>query len=192
MGKRWDRKMTRTMWIALFCMVGLAPAIAIKVVTRPASLPVEAAPDQMALMPNEAAKSDRLPLHDIRAEAEVVPGAEPPESPPAGSETAGIPTRHWQDANAKALPDESLPRTGSGVETDDNNASEAIPPLQFNRNRGGSRIAPSERPHRHTIARRPIESAGNTPPKPREVWHCRQDATGSMLRSLDLSPRCHM
>ena len=69
--------MTRTMWIALFCLVGLGPAIAIRVVTRPASLAVEAAQDQsrteLALAPNEAAKADRLPLHDIRAETEVMP-----------------------------------------------------------------------------------------------------------------------
>ena len=186
--------MTRTIWIALFCLVGLGPAIAIKVVTRPASPAVEAAPDQtrtdLALAPNEAAKSDRLPLRDIRAEAEVMPAAEPPD----GTQTTGIPGRRWQDANAKALPGESLPRTGSGVETHDEDASnkEVGPPLQSNRTGRGSRIAPLERPHRHTIARKPIESAGNGPPKPREAWHCRQDAMGSVLRSLDLSPRCHM
>ena len=192
--------MTRTMWIALFCLVGLGPAIAIKVVTRPVSLAVEAAPGQtrteLALAPNEAAKSDRLPLHNIRAEAEVMPAAEPEpsETPPGGAETTGIPGRRWQDANAKALPGESLPRTGSGVETDDGDASnkEAKPPFRFNRTGKDSRIAPPERPHRHRIAGKPIESAGNSPPKPREAWHCRQDAMGSVLRSLDLSPRCHM
>jgi hypothetical protein len=190
--------MTRTMWIALFCLVGLGPAIAIKVVTRPASPAIDAAPGQarteLAPIPNEAAKSDRLPLHDIAAEAEIMPAAEPSGTPPAGAEATGIPGRRWQDANAKARPDESLPRTGSGVETDDENTSneEAKPPLRFNRNGTGSRVTPSERLHRHAIARRPIESAGNSPPKPREAWHCRQDTMGSMLRSLDLSPRCHM
>ena len=38
--------MTRTMWIAFFCLVGLGPAIAIKIVTRPAALAFEAAQDQ--------------------------------------------------------------------------------------------------------------------------------------------------
>ena len=90
--------MTRTMWIALFCLVGLGPAIAIRVVTRPVSLAVEAAQDQsrteLALAPNEAAKADRLPLHDIRAETEVMPAAlpEPSETPPTGpDETVRIP-----------------------------------------------------------------------------------------------------
>ena len=89
--------MTRTMWIALFCLVGLGPAIAIKVVTRPASPVVEAAPDQdrteLALAPNEAAKSDRLPLPDIGAGSEIMPVAqpEPSETPQAAPETPGFP-----------------------------------------------------------------------------------------------------
>jgi hypothetical protein len=186
--------MTRTMWIALFCLVGLGPAIAIKVVVRPASPGLEAAQDQdrtgSALVPNEAAKSDRLPLPDGRTEAEVMPAAQPEPS-----DTSGIAGPRWQDANAKALPDESLPRTGSGTETDDENDLDkaAKPPLRLNRNGKGSRIAAPQRPHRPTIAKRPIESAGNSPPKPgTHAWHCRQDATGSFLRALDLSPRCNM
>ena len=184
--------MTRTMWIALFCLVGLAPAIAIKLVTGPASPAVEAAQDQskteMAPGPNEAAKSDRLKLSDMRAESETMPAALPElaEASPAGPETTRISGRRWQDANAKAL--------SSEMDTGEDNAlnKEAKPPLRFNGNGKASRIAPSEPPHRHTIARRPIESAGNSPAKPREVWHCRQDAMGSVLRSLDLSPRCNM
>ena len=166
--------MTRTVWIALFCLVGLGPAIAIKIVARPASLAVEAAQDQnraaMALAPNEVAKSDRLPLPDIAAEAEVMPA--PPEAvetpqqaaveTPAArqdetvkTETVKTPHRHWQDANAS--------------------------------------VAPSEPRHRHTIDRKRINSAANAPPRPRaEAFHCRQDAVGSVLRSLDLSPRCHL
>lgn len=182
--------MTRTMWIALFCLVGLGPAIAIKVVTRPASPAVDAGQDQgrteLALVPNEAAKSDRLPLPDIPAESETMRAVppEPVEAPPAVPETAAIPGRRWQDANAKALPGE----------TGDENASnkEADHPLRFNRNGKSAGIAPSGRPHRHASTKRPIESASSNPPKPREVWHCRQDAMGSILRSLDLSPRCNM
>src|SRR5665213_2047026 len=101
--------MTRTMWISLFCLVGLAPAIAIKIATSPT---VEAVQGQsrteLALMPNEAAKSDRLRLPDIRAEGEATPAAQPQPSeiPPAGPETSKISGRRWQDANAKALPGE--------------------------------------------------------------------------------------
>ena len=166
--------MTRTMWIALFCLMGLSPAIAIKIVMRPAAPAVEAAQDQnrteMALAPNEVAKSDRLPLPDIRAEAEVMPA--PPEAvetpreaaveTPATrqdetvkTETVKIPHRRWQDANAS--------------------------------------VAPSGPRHRGTIDRKTINSAANAPPRPRaEAFHCRQDAVGGILRSLDLSPRCHL
>jgi hypothetical protein len=176
--------MTRTMWIALFCLMGLGPAIAIKVVTRPAPPAVEAAQDQggtgLALAPNEAAKSDRLPLPDIRAGTEIMP-VEPEFSGavPAGPGTVKVPGRRWRDANARALADENLSN------------QEAKPPSRFNRNERGSRIAPSGQPHRHTMAR-PMESVGNSQPQRRQVWHCRQDAMGSVLRSLDLSPRCNM
>ena len=55
------------------------------------------------------------------------------------------------------------------------------------------RIAPSEPPHRRNITRGPKRRAGSNPPKARaEAWHCRQDAAGSLLRSLDLSPRCDL
>src|ERR1700735_5564192 len=108
--------MNRTMWIALFCLVGLAPAIAIKVVTR--SPAVEAAQDmtESALVPNEAAKSDRLPLPDIGAESETMPAAQPEQTSSARPETARIPGRRWQDANAKALPGDNPPGTGFGME----------------------------------------------------------------------------
>jgi hypothetical protein len=180
--------MTRTMWIALFCLVGLGPAIAIKVVTRP-SPALEAAQDQsrteIASGPNEAAKSDRLKLPDMRAESEAVQ-PEPSEAPPANPETTGLPGRHWQDANAKALSGDMDPGEENGSD------KEKKPALRINRNGKSSGVAPSE-PHRHAVVKRPIESAGVSPAKPEtHAWHCRQDATGSLLRALDLSPRCNM
>jgi len=51
----------------------------------------------------------------------------------------------------------------------------------------------SSSPRRHTKSKESNQSAGKYPPNERaEVWHCRQDAVGSLLRSLDLSPRCHL
>jgi hypothetical protein len=48
-------------------------------------------------------------------------------------------------------------------------------------------------PRRHVKRKESKESAGKYPPTERaEVWHCRQDAMGSLLRSLDLSPRCNL
>ena len=173
--------MTRTMWIALFCLMISVGSIAIRVAMPQASLFAEAVPDQdkigMAAVPNESAKSDRLELPNIRAETAIAPAAQaaPVEAPSTKIETTKtetnkaetnkietnktemnkIPRRRWRDANAS--------------------------------------VAPLEQPHRRNITREPNKSAGSNPPKARaEVWHCRQDAVGSLLRSLDLSPRCDL
>jgi hypothetical protein len=155
--------MTRTMWIALFCLVISGASIAIRV-TMPASWFVEAAPPQSKIgtgpVPNEAAKSDRLELPSIHAETdetEMMPAAPPVavEIPPNKPETIKSPNERWQDANA--------------------------------------RIAPSEPPHRRPIAREPKKTTASNPPAAKaEAWHCRQDAMGGLLRSLDLSPRCNL
>jgi hypothetical protein len=50
-----------------------------------------------------------------------------------------------------------------------------------------------EPPRRHTKSNETKQSTGkNLPNKTAEVWHCRQDAMGTLLRSLDLSPRCNL
>jgi hypothetical protein len=155
--------MSKTMWLALFCLVGLAPAIAIKVAAPPASLVVEPAQDQSkverAFALNESAKSDRLELPNARAETEIiVPAAKPmpAETPSTSPETVKkFADQHWQNANAKII-------------------SGASPP-------------------RRTKSKELKQSAAKYPPNERaEVWHCRQDAVGSLLRSLDLSPRCNL
>jgi hypothetical protein len=52
---------------------------------------------------------------------------------------------------------------------------------------------PVASPRRHTKSKESKKSAGTIPSNARaEVWHCRQDAMGSLLRSLDLSPRCDL
>jgi hypothetical protein len=172
LSKTW---LSKTTWLAVFCLVGLGPMIAIKIAAPPASLVVEPAQDQSqtepALAVNESAKSDRLEL-PARAEpgmivlaARPVPAETPltspetpsttPETPSTGSETVNkIADRHWRDANA------SIP------------------------------AAPARR---HPRSKEPKQSAAKSPPSTRaEVWHCRQDAVGGLLRSLDLSPRCNL
>jgi hypothetical protein len=160
--------MTRTMWLAVFCLVVLGASIAIRIAWPPASVFAETTPHQNKIgtgpVPNEAGKSDRLELPSIRAETNILPAAQPvsAENPSSEPETIKIPQQRWQDANAK--------------------------------------IAPPEPPHRrpiarepNPIAREPKKSAGNNPPTAKaEAWHCRQDAMGSLLRSLDLSPRCNL
>jgi hypothetical protein len=153
--------MTRTMWLALFCLIGLGAAVAIKALTPPSALVVEPALVQSktepASAPNELAKSDRLELPNTRVETEdIVPPTKtmPTETPSAGRETIKkAADRHWQDANA---------RTTSVAS-----------------------------PGRHTKESK--KRAGTPPSNARaEIWHCRQDAMGSLLRSLDLSPRCDL
>src|SRR5258706_14612825 len=102
--------MSRTMWLALFCLIGLGPAIAIKVAAPLASLVVEPAQDQSkiepAAAPNESAKSDRLELPNARAEAEIIvppTNLMPADTPSTNPETVKeVADRPWQDANARA------------------------------------------------------------------------------------------
>jgi hypothetical protein len=163
--------MARTIWFALFCLVGLGATVTIKTAGPPATSVGEPKADQgniePAPVPNELAKSDRLELHSTRVEtAASVPPATimPAEIPPAAPETIEtikpetikkVPDRHWQDANAKIVPDETS--------------------------------------RRHAKRNEPKKSAGTSASNAKtEAWHCRRGAMGSLLRSLDLSPRCDL
>jgi hypothetical protein len=155
--------MSRTMRLALFCLVALGTVIAIKVAVSPSSLVVEPAQDQSRIEPafalNESAKSDRLELPGARAETEIiVPVAKTmlAETRLTSRETIKkVADRHWEDANA--------------------------------------RISSVASPRRYTKSKESKKSAGKYPPSERaEIWHCRKDTMGSLLRSLDLSPRCNL
>ena len=154
-------RISRTMWPAVFCLIGLGPAIAI-MVAAPASLVVERAQHQSEVKPafalNDSAKSNRLELPNTSAETGItVPATKlmPVDTPSTSPETVKkVEDRHWQNASAKII---------------------------------------SASPRRHTKSKESKQSVGKYPPNERaEVWHCRQDAVGSLLRSLDLSPRCHL
>ena len=163
--------MSRTIWFALFCLIGLGAAIAIKAATPPAEQAQHQGKMEPAFALNESAKSDRLELADTPGETgivvpatgtrpvetpSVVPETRPVETPSASPETTRkIASKHWQDANA--------------------------------------RIAPVAPPRRHTKSKESKKTVGEYPVSAKaEVWHCRQDAMGSLLRSLDLSPRCNL
>jgi hypothetical protein len=156
--------MTRTIWFALFCVVGLGAAMAVKT-AGPLANPAPTADHsniELAAVPNELTKSDRLPLPSIRVETDVSSPpattlAETPAEIPADVPEAikKVENRRWQDANAK--------------------------------------IVPTESSRRHVKRNEPRKSAGTTVSSAKtEVWHCRRDAMGSLLRSLDLSPRCDL
>jgi hypothetical protein len=175
--------MSRTMWFALFCLIGVGAAIAIKAATPPAEHAQHQGKMEPAFALNESAKSDRLELADTPGETgiivpatgtkpvetpSVVPETGPVETPSASPETRPVETpsassettrkvasKHWQDANARITP-----------------------------------VAP---PRRHTKSKESKKTVGEYPVSAKtEVWHCRQDAVGSLLRSLDLSPRCNL
>jgi hypothetical protein len=171
--------MTRTMWFALFCLVGLGAAVAIKAAAPPVALVVEAAQDQSKTepepAPNELAKSDRLELPNTRLETEnIVPPAKtmPTETPSAGTETIKkVADRHWQDANAGIV--------------------SVASPRRHTKSKESKKSAATSPPN--AAGTSPSNAAGTSPSNARaEVWHCRQDAMGSLLRSLDLSPRCDL
>jgi hypothetical protein len=170
LSKTW---LSKTMWLALFCLVGLGPVIAIKVAAPPAFLVVEPARDQSKMEPafalNESAKSDRLELPSARAESEIiVPAARPApaETPSTSPETVKkVADQHWQNANASIIPVASPRR---------HTKSQEFKSKEFK-------------------SKESKQSAVKPPPSERaEAWHCRQDAVGSVLRSLDLSPRCNL
>jgi hypothetical protein len=163
--------MSRTIWFALFCVVGLGAAMAIRTAgpfANSVAAPTADASDiEAAAVPNELTKSDRLPLPSARVATETslppAPAMTPAEIPPDLPETMAaapepikkVENRRWQDANAK--------------------------------------IVPTESSRRHTKRSEPRKSAGSTVSSAKtEVWHCRRDAMGSLLRSLDLSPRCDL
>ena len=167
--------MTRTIWFAVFCLVGLGAVAAIKTATPSAGSAVESMADQdnieLAAVPNELTKSDRLPLPSLplpslplpsapaetaATEASVPPAMIPNETPPAEPETIKkVEHRHWQDANA--------------------------------------RIVPTEPSRQHVKRNEPRKIEGATAANAKTgPWHCRRDAMGSILRSLDLSPRCDL
>jgi hypothetical protein len=171
------------MWLALFCMLGLGPAIAIKVAALPAALVVEPAQDQSkiepAFAPNELAKADRLELPGTPAKTEfVVPFANPmpAESPSTNAKTI-------EKVNADHAVVRQTPVLRAGLSR----------PADRNWQNANAKISSVESPRRHTKSNESTQSTGKYPPnKTAEVWHCRQDAMGGLLRSLDLSPRCNL
>jgi len=168
LSKTW---LSKTVWPALFCLVGLGPTIAIRVAAPPASLVVEPVQDQSRIEPaftlNESAKSDRLELPNVRAEPGIIVLA----AKPVPAETPSTVPETVKSTN---------PETVNKIEDRHwQNANASMIP-----------VAP---PRPHPKSREPKQSAAKSPPSARaEVWHCRQDAMGSLLRSLDLSPRCNL
>jgi hypothetical protein len=170
--------MLRTMWFALSCLAILGAMIAIKVAT-PAPLAVMATHDPTAIGiafgPNTAAKSDRLPIADIgkSADADLAP-------PVAMTMSVEAPSSSLETTNKaiNAKPRKTIETTAKKIahrRWQDSNAE----------------LIEDSPPRRHTKARSGKTNADNDHGKTTtNVFRCRQDAFGNLLRSLDLSPRC--
>jgi len=170
--------MLRTMWFALSCVAVLAATIVIKVAT-PSPVAVVVTHDQTAIGGafglNEAAKSDRLPLPEIGKPAD-------PDPVPPLATTMSV------DA-----PSSSLETTSNSIDAPTRETTDATPkkighPRWQDAN---AKLIADTPPRRHTRARPEKTNADNDRGKTTSnVFRCRQDGLGSLLRSLDLSPRC--
>jgi hypothetical protein len=156
------------MWLTLFCLVGLGAVMAIRLAAPP-TVVAGPAPDQRTTAPafalNESAKSDRLALPEARAETGIV-----------------VPVAQTTPAAAVS----TSPAMISNV---------AEPPWQD----ANAMIRPVASPHHTPKARQSRKIAGKSPSAAKtssterpDAWHCREDSMGSLLRSLDLSPRCNL
>jgi hypothetical protein len=190
--------LSKTIWFSLFCLIGLGPVIAIKVAAPSASSLAEPAQNEsgptpskteLALAPNETAKSDRLELLRARPEPEIiVPGAmpAPAETPPPSAETSST---NAATASTGVTTSATKVETASSTRVETAVKKAAGRPWQ----NANARLLPTAPPHRHIQSKEPKPTVSNPPPSERaEAWHCRQDAMGSILRSLDLSPRCNL
>ncbi len=176
--------MRRTMWFALSCVAVVGVIVAIRAM---APSTATAAHDQIAMIgsveSNTAAKSDRLFIPTRVQTMDTAPVTTlvttvPMEMPPAPSAITGkvinepshtaddTPTkktghRRWQDSNAKLIDD---------------------PP---------PRRQAKPKPEKTSADYSQAKTTSQTPSQtPRHVFQCRQDAFGSLLRTLELSPHC--
>jgi hypothetical protein len=171
--------MLRTIWFALFCLAVLGAMIAIKVAI-PAPRAVVETHEQSAMGGtfelNTAAKSDRLPLIDVGKPADFDSVA--PVAPTISAEA----------------PSSDLDITDKTIDTPTRKTIDTTP-KKIARRRwqdANAKLIDEPPPRRHKKARPEKTNAENDHGKRTgNVFRCRQDAFGGLLRSLDLSPRCH-
>jgi hypothetical protein len=167
------------MWFALSCLAIFSAMIAIKIATMSAPPIIAAAHDQTAredvFGPNTAAKSDRLQIPQIR---------QPIETDPVPSLVTTIPVEaptHLPETTGRAIND--TPQ--KTIDTTTKNITH-----RRWRDANAKLIADSP-PRRRAKARPEKTNADNDHGKTTSnVFRCRQDAFGGLLRSLDLSPHC--
>jgi hypothetical protein len=180
--------MHRTVWFSFCCLVaGFGALVSIKAIATPSLFAVVAnfpdalrtrpGPDE-SLTPNRAAKSDRLPIPDMRAPTNTfTPQVATATTPVVPVETAAAP------ANIPAEPARTNPDDARQM------AAWTVAHRRWRKANAKLIAAP---PQQRLVQRpRPTAEADNGTGKVIvNTLPCRQDAVGGLLRALDLSPRC--
>ena len=171
--------MLRTICFALFCLVAMGAMIAIKTAMAPAHLAGAVTHNHAtignAFGPNTTAKSDRLPLPDIREPAETERNSSVAATTQVDMPSNGLGTGEKAIGETAHKTMETVLRKTEHRRWEDSNAA---------------LIAPSPRSRRATSTPEKTNTDTASRKTTSHVFQCRQDAFGSLLRSLDLSPHC--
>jgi hypothetical protein len=109
----------RTVWLALFCLLGLGIVVAVRSTSRISAAVVASAKIDNTSRPtakpdtqqDTLGKADRLPVFDVNAEVKVANAPSPTEAvsvepaPAVPAATPKIVSRHWHDPNSIAPTD---------------------------------------------------------------------------------------
>jgi hypothetical protein len=179
--------MHRTVWFALCCLA-VGALVSIKAIATPSLFSVLASfpdaprtrpePDD-SLTPNRAAKSDRLPIADMRAPTNTfIP------------QMATATTPFVPDERAPATPP-NIPAEPARTNADDARQMAAWTVAHRRWRKANAKLIAD--PPRQRLVRKPrptAEAEDRTGKVIVNTLPCRQDAVGGLLRALDLSPRC--
>jgi hypothetical protein len=172
------------MWFALCCLA-VGALVSIKAIATPSLLAVVAnfpdaprtrpGPDE-SLTPNRAAKSDRLPIPDMRT--------------PANAFTPQVATATTPFVPVERAP-ATIPAEPARTNADDGRQMEAWTVAHRRWRKANAKLIAAPPQQRLVRKSHPTAEADNGTGKVIvNTLPCRQDAVGGLLRALDLSPRC--
>jgi hypothetical protein len=179
--------MHRTVWFAFCCLVaGFGALVSIKAIATPSLFAVATnfpdaprtrlGPDG-SLTPNRAAKSDRLPIPDMRA--------------PTNTFTPQVATATTPVVPVERAPPPNIPAEPARTNADDARQMAAWTVAHQRWRKANAELIAAPPQQRLARKQRPTAEADNRTGKVIiNTLPCRQDAVGGLLRALDLSPRC--
>ena len=181
--------MHRIVWFALCCLAGFGTLVSIEAIATPSLFAVVAnfpdaprtrpGPDE-SLTPNRAAKSDRLPIPDMRPPTNTFT----PQAQVAMATTPVVPVER-----APASP--NIPAEPARTNADDARQMAAWTAAHRRWRKANAKLIAAPPQQRLVRKPRPTAEADNRTGKVIvNTLPCRQDAVGGLLRALDLSPRC--